>query len=58
MVKSESIRAKVVLYGQKWFYPGKLVVFGQRSCIWAKVVVVGQKLLYSGKGCCIRAKWL
>ena len=48
----------MVLYGQKWFYPGKLVVFGQRSCIWAKVVVVGQKLLYSGKGCCIRAKWL
>ena len=44
--KSSCIRAKVV-------------VFGQSCCIQAKVVVFEEKLLYSGKGCFIRAlNWL
>ena len=39
-----------------------MVVFGQSGCIRAKVDLIGQggfnreKRLYSGKGCCIRAK--
>ena len=51
-----SIWAKVVLFGQKWFYSGKsgcirakVVVFGQSGCTRAKVVVYEQKWLYSGK---------
>ena len=61
--KSSCIRAKVVVFGQKWFfhsgksgcnrakllYLAKLVVFGQNGCIPEKVVVFGQ----SG---CIRSK--
>ena len=37
---SGCIRAKVVVFGQKWLYSGRVVVFG-------KVVVLGQKWLYS-----------
>ena len=50
---------KVVVFGQKWFYSGKVAVFGhvfghvfgQRGCIPEKVFVVvfGQNWLYSGK---------
>ena len=61
--KRESIRAKVVLIGQKLFYTGrsgsiraKVVVFGQSSCIRAKVLVIGQKWIYSGKSGSFRAK--
>ena len=53
---SSFYRAKVVVYGQKWIYPGKIgfirakvVDFGQGDCIWAKVNEFGQ----SG---CTRAK--
>ena len=56
--KSGCIWAKEVLFGQKWLYSGKVIVFGQRGCIrsrWlysCKVVVFWQKLFYSGKvGC-------
>ena len=42
--KSGCIRTKVVVFGQKWLYLCKVVVFGQ-------------KFLYSGKSGCIRAKW-
>ena len=35
------IRAKVVVFGQKWLYSDKVVVFGQGGCIWAKVDVFG-----------------
>ena len=41
--KSGSIWAKVVVFGQKWFYSGKFVVFGT-------------KWLYSGKSSCYRTK--
>ena len=41
--KSGSIQVKVVVFGQKWLYSGKVVVFSE-------------KLLYSGKSGCIRAK--
>ena len=53
---SSFIRAKVVVYGQKWIYSGesgfireKVVVFGQGGCIWIKLNEFGQ----SG---CVRAK--
>ena len=42
-VKNGSIKAKVVILGQKWLYSGIFVVFGQ-------------KLLYSGKTGCKRTK--
>ena len=45
-----------MVFGQKWLYSGKVVVFGISACIRAKVVVFGQKWLYSGKSDCIRAK--
>ena len=35
---------------------GKMVVFGQSSCIWAKVVLLGKNWLYSGKSGSNRAK--
>ena len=47
--QSGIIRAKVVLFRQRWLYSGK------KGCIWAtlfylgKVVVIVQRLLYSGK---------
>ena len=40
----------MVLFGQKWLYLGKVVVFRQRCCTWAMVVVFEQM----GS---IRAKW-
>ena len=59
--QSGCIWANVVVFGQKWLYSvkvvlfGKVAVFGQGGCIQAKVVVFGQKLLYSGKSDGIRA---
>ena len=48
--KSGCIRAKVVVFGQKRLYSGKVVVFRQTGCVRAK-------LLYSGKSdACIWAK--
>ena len=47
--QSGIIRAKVVVFGQRWVYSGN------KGCIRAplfnlgKVVVIGQKFLYSGK---------
>ena len=41
----------VVVFGQRLFYFGNVVVVGRSGCIWAKVVVVG-------KIGCIWAKWL
>ena len=49
MDKSGCFRAKVVVFGEKWLYAGKVVVFRQNGCFGAKVVVFGQKLLYLGK---------
>ena len=56
-------RAKVLLFGQKWFYSGKsgsirakVAVFGQNACIRAKVVVFVQKWLYSGKMVVLKLK--
>ena len=60
LVKNGCIRAKVVVFGLKWLYSFKVVVFGQNGCIWAKclysgkVVVFGQKWLYSVKSVCLR----
>ena len=39
----------MVVFGEKWLYSGKVVVFRQNGCFGAKVVVFGQKLLYLGK---------
>ena len=52
----------MVVFGQKWLYSGKTVVFGQNGCIRQKwlysgsVVVFGQKWLKSGKSGYFRAK--
>ena len=39
----------MVVFGQKWVFLGKVVVFGKSGCIGEKVVVIGQKVLYYGK---------
>ena len=39
--KSGSIRARNVVFGQKWIYSCKLVVFGQKWLYLGKVVVLG-----------------
>ena len=52
---------KVILFGQrccivaKWFYLGKLVIFGEKwlYSIWAIVVAFGQMWLHLGKVDCI-----
>ena len=41
----------MVVFGQKWLYFDKVVVFRQSNC-------VRVKLLCSGKSGCIRADWL
>ena len=69
--ESACIRAKVVVFGQKWlysglqivfvqnrFYSGKVVVFRESGCIRAKVVVFGQRWLYSGKVVVFGEKWM
>ena len=48
--------AKVVVFGQRKFFSGKVVVFEQRWLYSSKVVVFWQKWYYSDKSCCIRAK--
>ena len=45
----------MVVFVKKWLYSGKMVVFGQKSCIRAKVVVF-QNVVILGKSGCIRAK--
>ena len=65
---SVSIRAELVVFGQRWLYSGKEDVFGLKWLFSGKlmysvkVVIIGQKLLifgqkwlYSGKISCIRA---
>ena len=49
LVQNGFVWANVVVFGQKWFYSGKIgcfrakvVIFGQSGCI-------GTKWLYSGK---------
>ena len=62
--QSGCIRLKVVVFDQKWLYPGKNVcirekvaVFGQSGCILAKMVVFGQSGFFRAKVVgCIRAK--
>ena len=49
--KSCCIRVKVVVFGQKLLYLGKVFVFGKSGFIREKVVVFGQELLYSVKSC-------
>ena len=53
----------MVVFGKKWLYYGRLVVFEQTGCnrakmvsIRGKVVVVLQKWLYSGKSGCVLAE--
>ena len=59
--KSGCIWARVVVFGHKWLYLGKMVVFGQNcyirgrwlylsknGCVRTKLVVFGQKWLFSG----------
>ena len=53
--KSDCIRGKVVVFGEKWLYLDKMVLFGQSGCNLAKVVVFGQSGCISSKSCCILA---
>ena len=39
----------MVVFGQKWLYSGKVVLFEQKCFSLGKVAVVGQKWLCSGK---------
>ena len=39
--KGGCIRAKMVLFSQKWLYSGKNVVLGHSCCIRTNVVVFG-----------------
>ena len=48
---------KVVLFGQKWLYSVKVVVFGQIGCIRARVVFFSVKVVLFGQSGCIRATW-
>ena len=50
--KNGRIQAKVDVFGQKWLYSGKVVVFGKI------IVVFRQKWFYSGKVVVFRQKWL
>ena len=50
--QSGCIRAKVVVFCQKWLYSRKVVVFEQSGCIRAKVVVLANKVVIFGR------KWL
>ena len=43
LLKSGSIRAKVVVFGPKCLYSGKVVVFGQKWLHSGRVDVLGQK---------------
>ena len=51
LVKNGCIRAKVVVFGQKWLYSFKVLVFEQSGCYRAKC-------LYSGKVVVFGQKWL
>ena len=54
--KRGSIWAKVVVFEQKCFYSGVVLVFGQSVSIRERGVVFWQKWLYSGKSGCVRVK--
>ena len=49
MRKCGCIRAKVVVFGKKWFHSGKVVAIGESGSIRANMVVFGQRYLSSGK---------
>ena len=46
----------MVVYGQSFCFPAKVVVFVQKGFYWGKVVVFGRKRLYLGESHCIRVK--
>ena len=58
--KGDCIRAtwfysgNVVVFGQRWLYKGKYVVFVHFCCI-RTVVLFAEKFLYSGKSGCFKA---
>ena len=47
----------MVVFGQRWLFLEKVVVFVQSGCIHAKVIVLGKVDLYVQKGSNL-AKWL
>ena len=55
--ESGCIRAKVVVFGQKWLHSGIVVVFVQKWLNSGKSYSILAKWLYSGKSGCIRSKW-
>ena len=64
LVKSGCILVKVVVLGQKDFYSGKMVVFGQSGSVRAKwlysgkVVVLGQSFCNRARVVVFGQKWL
>ena len=55
MGKSGCIRAKAVVFGQKWLHSGKVFVFWQSGFIWAKLFYLGKVVVFGTSGC-IRTK--
>ena len=55
--KNCCICAKLGLFGQKWLYSGKVVVFGQGGCILAKWLYSGKSVFNRAK-CLYSSKWL
>ena len=51
------IRAKVVVFGQKWLLSGKVVLFGQIRLYSVKCGCIQAKFLSLGKIRSNRAKW-
>ena len=56
--QSDCIRAKVVVFRQKWLYSVKVVVFYLFGSIRAKVVLIGQSGCIRAKAVVFRQKWL
>ena len=62
---SGCVRAKVVVFGQKWLYSGKrgciretVAIFGFSGCIRAKVVVLSQRSIIRAKVVVFGNNWL
>ena len=51
--KSGCIQAKVVVFGQEWFYSGKSGINRAKWLYLGKGVVFAKKLLSSGKSGCL-----
>ena len=53
---SRCIRAKVVVFGERWLFSSKSGCIQAKWLCSGKMVVFGEEWLYSGKKCCNQAK--